>query len=148
MSTSADDHTEEGVEGVQIARSSMYDSESQLDDDCVSENSFGSDFGDNAMDEENMTADIELDSSLPVYLNEKYPESTSALDDMLLPVYVRSPSVDLTVTAAVARVLPPSQYHDTPPTRSTQPALNAMFSGPSMCVVRGLIFNPALISIN
>lgn len=122
MSTSADDHAEMGVD---IVRSSMYDSEpeseSQLDDDCVSENSFGSYLGDNAMDEENMTADIELDSSLPVYSDEEYPQSMSILDDM----YVRSPSL-----------VP--QY--TPPTRSQlEPAFNAKFSGPSMCVVRGLI---------
>lgn len=117
----------------------MHDSESQLDDDCVSENSFGSYLDDNAMDEENimMTADIDLDSSLPVYSDEEeyYPQSTSTLDDM----YVRSPSMDLTVVP---------QY--SPPTRSTQPTFNAKFSGPSMCLVRGLIFNPALpvISIN
>jgi hypothetical protein len=122
MSTSADDHAEMGVEIV--SRSSMYDSESesQLDDDCVSENSFGSYLGDNAMDEENMTADIELDSSLPDVADEEYPQSMSIPDDM----YVRSPSL-----------VP--QY--TPPTRSTQlePAFDAKFSGPSMCVVRGLI---------
>ena len=103
----------------------MYDSESesQLDDDCVSENSFGSYLGDNAMDEENTTANIELDSSLPVS-DEEYPQSMSILDDM----YVRSPSL-------VPQYTPPTR------TRSTQlePAFNAKFSGPSMCVVRGLI---------
>ena len=68
-----------------------------------------------------MTVDIELDSSPPVYSDEEYPQ----LDDM----YARSPSVDLAVVP---------QY--TPPTRSYQPALNEKSSGPSMCVVRGLIF--------
>jgi hypothetical protein len=119
MSTSADDHTEKGV---QIAGSSIQDFESQSDDDCVSENSFGSYLDDN--EEEKMTADIELDSIPPGYSDEEYPQSTSVLDDTY--------------------VVP--QY--TPPTRSTQPAFNAKFSGPSMCVVRGLIFYPALISIN
>lgn len=133
MSTSADNHTEKG-EQIAESLSSMHDSdsESQLnDDDCVSENSFGSSFGDNsAMDEEDVTADIEL----PAYSDEEYPQSTSSLDDM----YVKSPpaSVDLTVVP---------QY--TPPTRSTQPAVNVKFSVPSMCVVRGFIFNPALILI-
>ena len=126
MSTSADDHSEKGVERVQTT---IYGSE--LDDDCVSENSFGSSFGDNAMDEENMTVDIELDSSPPVYSDEEYTQ----LDDM----YARSPSVDLAVVP---------QY--TPLTRSYEPALKEKSSGPStrMCVVRGLTFNPALTSIN
>ena len=127
----SDDHTDMGVNGVQIG-GSLYNSESQLDDDCVSEDSFGSSFGDNAMDEENTAADIELlvDSSppSPVYSDEEYPES----DDM----NVKSPSMDLTV-------VPPY----TPRTRSTKPTFNR-FSGPSMCVVRGIIFTPAMISIN
>ena len=124
MSTSADGSTENGA---QVAGSSMHDSVSQLDDDCVSENSFGSYFSNNAMDEENMTADIELDS-LPqasVSSDEEYPQSTSIVNNM----YLRSPSV-----------VP--QY--TPQTRSTQvaqPAFNTEFLGQSMCVVRGLIFN-------
>jgi hypothetical protein len=131
MSTSADhdDHTEKGG-GVQIDESSMYNSESQLDDDCVSENSFGSHFGDDAMpvdDEENMA----------VYSDEEYLnpfQSTSTIDD----TYVRCPSVDQTVVP---------QY--TPPTRTqTRSTSNGKFSGPSMCVVRGLIFNPALILID
>ena len=125
MSTPADDHTEEEV---QIDENSMHDSESQIldDDNCDSENSFGSYLSNNAMDE-NMTADIELDSYLPVYSDEEYPQSTSIQDDMYL---LTSPSV-----------VP--QY--TPPTRSltSQPTSNAKFSGPSMCVVRGLILNPA-----
>jgi hypothetical protein len=104
MSTSADDHTEKGVEMVEL----------QLDDDCASENSFGSSFGDNEMDEENMTADIELD---PVYSDEEYPQS----DNM----YERRLSEDLALA---------------PPTRSSQPAFNEKSSGPLMCVVRGLIF--------
>lgn len=116
MSTSADGHTEKGV---RIAASSMHDS----DDGCDSENSFGSYFGDNAMDEFK-----ELDSSPPAYSNED-----SELDGM----YVKSPSVDLIVIPLY-----------TPPTRSTQPPFNARSSGPSMCVVCGLIFNPALILIN
>lgn len=128
MSTLADDHTEVGVKGVQIAGDSMHNSESQLDDDCVSEDSFGSSFGDNAMDEENMAADIERDSLPPVYSDEEYPQD----DD----IYVKSPSM-------VPTVVP----HYTPRTRSTQPAFNR-FSGPPMCVVRSIIFNPALISIN
>ena len=122
MLKSADDHTEKGVKGVQIACGSIHDSELQLDDDCVSENSFGSSlFGDNAVDEENMTADIKLDSSLPGYSDEEYPQP----DDI-------SPSFDLTVMP---------QY--TLPMRSTQPAIKAKFSGPSICVVRShdVIFN-------
>ena len=103
MSASTDDHTEEGVQP-EIAASSMRDSESQLDDDCDSENSFGSYIDDNAMDEESMTADIELDSSPPDYSDED--------------IYARAPSADLTVV---------SPY--TPPTRSIQPAVNARFSG-------------------
>lgn len=120
MSTSTDGRNEKGA---QIAVSSMYDSdsESQLDDGCDSENSFGSYFGDNAMDEE-------LNSLPPAYSDEELN---------IVMVYVKSPSVDLAVP----------QY--TPPTRSTQPAFNAKFSGP-MCIVRGLIFNlkPALILVN
>ena len=126
MSTSADDHTEKGVERVQTT---IYGSE--LDDDCVSVNSFGSSLGDNAKDEENVTADIELDSSPPVYSDEENPQ----LDDMC----ASCPSVDPAVPLV-------PQY--TPPTRSYQPALNEKSSGPSMCVVRGLTFNPALTSIN
>ena len=127
MSTSADDHSEKGLERVEIAGGSESIHDSQLDDDCVSENSFGSSFGDHAMNEENVTADIELESSPPVYSDEEYLQS----DD------IYGPSVDLDVVP---------QY--TPPTRSSQPALNEKSSGPSMCVVRGLIFNPALTSIN
>ena len=127
MSTSADDHAEEGLKGLQIVRGSIHDESQLLDDDCVSENSFGSSlFGDNAVDEENMAADIELDPSLPSYFEEEYPQP----DDM-------SPAVDLSVVP---------QY--TPPTKSTQPAFNVEFLGPPMCVVRGLFFNPALASIN
>ena len=126
MSTMADDHTEKGVKGVQIAGTSMYDSEAQLDDDCISENSYGSDFGDNAMNEGNIpvTVDIEVDSSLPTYSDEEHRQP----DDM----YVRSPNGDLTL-----------EPHYTLPTRSTRPTLNAKFSGPSMCVVGGLIFTPS-----
>jgi hypothetical protein len=128
VESDSDDHTEMGVKGAQNAGGSMHDSESQLDDDCASEDSLGSSFGDNAMDEENTAADIELDSSPPVYSDEEYPQS----DDM----YVKSPSMDPTVVPLY-----------TPRTRSTQPAFSG-FSGPSMCVVRGLIFSPAMISIN
>ena len=131
MSTSVDDHTEKRVEEVQIAGGSIHGSETQLDDDCVSENSYGSDFGDNATNEENITADIVVNSSLPAYSDEEYPQP----DD----TDVRSPSVDLTVVP-----------HNTPPTRSTRPTFNAKSTGPSMCVVGGLNFNlnPLLISIN
>ena len=116
MSTSADDRTEKGVKRVQIAGSSMHDSETQLDDDCVSENSYGSDFGDNATNEENMITDIEVDSSLPAYSEEEYPQP----DDM----YIRSHPTLVPL-----------------PTRSSRPTLNANFSGPSMCVVGGLSFS-------
>ena len=134
MSKPADDHTENlkgVVKGIQIDENSVHNSESQLDDDCVSENSFGSHFDDNAMDDEkNMTADIELDSSLPVCSDEENLnpfQSTSTLDDM----YVSYPSVDQTVVP---------QY--TPPT--TRSTTNTKFSGPSMCVVRGLNFQPSV----
>ena len=128
MSTSADDHTGKRVKGEQIAEGSIHHSESHLDDDCVSENSYGSSFGENAMDEEDTTAGIELDSLPPVYSNEEYR------DPQLNDIY---PSVDLAVVP---------QYP--PLTRSVQPAFDAMFSGPPMCVVGGLIFNPALTFIN
>lgn len=121
---------------VQLFGSSLRNSK-QKDDDCVSEDSFGSDF-ENATDEENMKArldraDTELDSPPPVYSEVERPQSISLLSNM----NVKSPSIVL-------------QY--TPPTGSTElePAFNVTpnLSGPSMCVVRGDIFNPMLISIN
>ena len=112
----------------------------QKDDDCASEDSFGSNF-DDATDEENMKARLEgpganteLDSPPPVYSEEEHPQSASLLANM----DVKSPSIVL-------------QY--TSPTGPTElePAFDATpnLSGPSMCVVRGLTFNlnSTLISI-
>ena len=107
-------------------QSSMYDSGSQYED-CLSENSFGSDFGDNATDEESdltttaLDTDIELNSPSPVYPDEEYP---------FLPV-----AMDLK---------PPPAALSTLSTNPTEPTSNANFSGRSMCIVRGLIFNPAI----
>ena len=107
-------------------------SSKQKDYDCVSEDSFGSNF-DNATDEENLKAsldgsDTELDSPPPVYSEEEHPQSNTDVKSSL-------------------RIL-----NYTPPTGSTElePALNMTpnLSGPSMCVVRRLIFNLTLISIN
>lgn len=106
---------------------SMRNSKQKDDsDDCVSEDSFGSDF-DNATGEDlNASldgADTELNSP-PPYSEEEPSQSTSL---------VKSPSTVL-------------RYTPTGPTE-LEPAFNAT-PNISMCVVRGLIFNPTLISIN
>jgi hypothetical protein len=112
----------------------------QEDDDCISENSYGSDFGDNATDREDLIGGSESDAGTeladsssppPVYSAEERPQSMFLLANM----DVKSPPVVL-------------QY--TPPTGSAElePPFSVNFSGPSMCVVRGLIFNPTFISIN
>jgi len=118
---------------VQLPGSSMHESLSQLDDDNVSEDSFGSDFGDNATDEEDLitdliteadTQDVEPDSPPPVYSDEEYPQSSP----MLLNMDLKSPPLVLQYT----------------PTSSTQPPiLNANSLGPStrMCIVSGLTCN-------
>lgn len=116
---------------VQLPGSSMRDSK-QNDDDCISEDSFGSDF-DNATGEEILKArldetDTELDLPPPVYSEEEHSQTMD----------VKPPPIVL-------------QY--TPPTGLTEfePAFNVTtqnLSPPLMCVVRGLIFNPTLISIN
>ena len=115
---------------VQLPGTSMPDSK-QMDDDCVSEDSFGSDF-DNATGEENFKArldgtDTELDLPPPVYSEEGHPRSMD----------VKPPPIVL-------------QY--TPPTGSTEiepaPSVTPNLSRPLMCVVRGLMFNPMLIPIN
>lgn len=95
----------------------------QKDDDCISENSFGSDFGGNATDEEDLIGD----SPPPVYSEGEYPQSMFLLANK----DVKSPPVVL-------------QY--TPPTGSAElePPFSVNFSGPSMCVVRGPIFSPTL----
>lgn len=127
---------------LKLPGSSMRNSK-QKDDDCVSEDSFGSDFY-NATDEEESFklkarlgldgADTELDSPPPIYSEEEQPQSMS----LLANIDVKAPSIVL-------------QY--TPPTGSAElepdvtPNLPQV-PGPSMCVVRGLIFDPALISIN
>lgn len=119
IQSTIDDHIGHTVPG-----SSMRSSK-QKDDDCVSENSFGSDF-DDAIDKENLKArldgDTELGSPPPVYSDVERPQSMLLLANM----DVRSPL----------------QYT---PTGSTQlePAFNVTpnLSGPSMCVVRGLNFN-------
>ena len=102
----------------------------QKDDDCLSEDSFGSDF-DNATDEENLKDDTELDSAPPVYSEEERPQSISL-------------SANMDVKKSAPTVL---QY-----TGSTElePALNVTpnLSDPLMCVVGGLISNPTFISIN
>lgn len=105
---------------VQFPGSSMRSSK-QKDDDCVSENSFGSDF-DDATDEENLKARLDgntkLESPPPVYSDVERPQS------MLLSANM------------------PLQYT---PIKSTElePAFNVNpnLSGLSMCVVRGLNFN-------
>ena len=124
------DHTAVTRMEVQLPGSSMRNSK-QKDDDCISEDSFGSDF-------ENPTAnldrtDTELESLPPVYSEEEHPQSRFLSTNM----DVKSPLQIL-------------QY--TPPTGSTEPEpafnLTPNLSHPSMCVVRGLIINPTLISIN
>ena len=116
-----DGHTEEEVS--EIDGTSMNDSESQLDsnDDCVSENSWGS-FDD-------YDTHIELGSLLPpVYPEEEYPQSTS------IPAKMDQQSPHAVLQSITAR--------------STEPALNTKFSGPSMCIVRGPIFIEASVDIN
>jgi hypothetical protein len=110
---------------VQIDGRSMRESESQLDDDCDSENSFGSYFDDDehaAVEEESTLADadanIEVDSLPPAYSDEGYPQSTSILANMDR----KSPPVVLQYTLAT----------------ETESALKPKLSDPStrMCVVR------------
>ena len=115
--------------------SSMRNSK-QKDDDCISEDSFGSDF-DNAScatDEENLDgADTKLcsplDSPPPVYSEEEHPQSMSL-----------SANMDMKSPSTILQYTPPRAL-----TGSTefQPAFNVTpnLLGPSMCVVRGLIFN-------
>lgn len=96
----------------------------QNDDDCVSENSFGSDFCDNAADKEDLKGtrswdtDIELPDLPPPYSEEEHPQS-----DMFL----------------LANKSPPVVLQYTPPTGSTDLEPESHFSknisGQSMCVV-------------
>lgn len=132
MTTPVDDHTQEEV---QMDGSSLYGSgSSQLD--CLSETSYGSDFGDN--DEHDFLSmldntDIGLDDSPPpVYSNEGRSPST------FLPA-----NTDLKSSPVTLGHTPPTISLSSKPTR-----LNTKFLGPSMCVVRGLIFNPPLIPIS
>lgn len=119
---------------VQLSERSMGNSGSkQMDDDCVSEDSIGSDF-DNATDDEKSKARLDADTELdlpPAY--SENPQSKPLLANMGM----KSPFIVL-------------QY--TPLTGSTELELpfsaTPSLSGPSMCVVRGLILKPALISIN
>ena len=111
--------------------SSMYSSaeSSQLDDDCASENSFGSDFGDHATDEEDLAstdAEVELDSPPPNYPDEEIPQSISIV-----------PNIDLKSPEIL-------QYTPEP-----APMAN-LLKGPStrMCVVSRPICNPVSIPIN
>lgn len=99
------------------------------DNDCISEDSFGSDF-ENATDEENLKVILdgavsELDSPPPVYSEEVHPQSMSLLSNM----DVKSPSVVLQYSSPTETELEPA-FNETP---------NLL--GPSMCVVRGIIFN-------
>lgn len=112
--------------------------ESSIDDDCVSENSFGSDFGDNATDEE----DLKTIKSSDIYTELGSP-----------PVYSEEEPLQSMVLLSNTDVKPPPVVlRYTPPTGSTEvkSASNVNFRGPPMCVVRGLSFNPTLtrISIN
>jgi hypothetical protein len=100
----------------------------QKDDDCISDDSFGSDF-DNATDDETLDGaadpelDSPLDSPLPVYSEGEHLQPMSLLANM----DVKSPPVVL-------------QY--IPPTGSTElEPVTPNLLAPSMCVVRGLIFN-------
>ncbi|KAF8802256.1 hypothetical protein BYT27DRAFT_7197349 [Phlegmacium glaucopus] len=116
----------------QVPGSSIHESESQLDDDDnVSEDSFGSDFGDYATpDEEDLATstdvdsdvepDVEPDSPPPVYPDDEYPQTTFTNMDLKSP--------------------PPPVVLQYTPTTSTEPTLNANSSSPSspsirMCVV-------------
>lgn len=117
---------------LELPGSSLRNSK-QNDDDCVSEDSFGSDF-DNATDKEilreaGLDGDTEPDSP-PVYSEEEHSQSLSLLANMDVKP-------------------PPMVMQWTPPRGSTElePAFNVTphLSGPSMCVVCGLISNPMLI---
>ena len=121
------DHTREDV---QIPGCSMHDDDD--DDDRASENSFGSDFGDDGTDEEDLTtdADIEPTSPPPVYPGE---------EDLQLESTLMLPNMDMKSSPTS-----PIKLEYIPP-RSTESALTPNFSGsssPLMCVVRGLIYNP------
>lgn len=105
MTTSADGHTEK--EEVQTP---THDSEPQLDDVCDSENSFGSDFGDDTTDEEKLGANADIEPELqPAYSDEDHPQSTS-------------------IPANMDRKSPLELQYSL-----------LKFSGPLMCVVRRLI---------
>lgn len=113
----------------------------QKDDDCVSEDSFGSDFdnavaideGDSGLKARLNGVDTELNSPPPVYSEGEHFQSTSLLANM----DVKSPCIVLQYTS-------PTGPTELEPAFDVSPNL----SGPSMCVVRGLIFNLTLISIN
>jgi hypothetical protein len=98
----------------------------QKDDDCISDDSFGSDF-DNATDDENLRATLEgavteLDSPPPVYSEENRPQSMSLLSSM-----------DVKFSPVILQYTPPTETEP-------EPAFN-MTPNPSICVVRGIIFN-------
>lgn len=123
---------------VQFPERSMRNSKQKPedDDDCVSEDSFGSDF-DTAPEEENLKvngANTELNSPPPpVYSEEEHLQSMSLLANM----DVKSPPTVLQYTPpTITELEPPQPFSATPD-----------LSGSSMCVVRGLIFNSTLISI-
>ncbi|KAF8802255.1 hypothetical protein BYT27DRAFT_7197347 [Phlegmacium glaucopus] len=108
-----------------VPGSSMHESESQLDN--VSEDSFGSNFGDHATpDEEDLATSTDVDSDVgpdsppPVYPDNEYPQTTFTNMDL--------------------KSSPPPVVLQYTPTTSTEPTLNANSSSPSsplirMCVV-------------
>ena len=114
---------------VQFPERSMRNSKQKPedDDDCVSEDSFGSDF-DTAPEEENLKvngANTELNSPPPpVYSEEEHLQSMSLLANM----DVKSPSMPV-----VLQYTPPTELEST----KLEPTLNLAgnLSGPSMCAV-------------